>query len=110
MLRCNIQRDFITIWELDRLLRRHEINDMSEVELAFIEPGDAMSIVRRSEAAVQAGMPAKRNFRNHLTIMRHFAPPRRPRGEFRYGVAPGAIKGWGGLLATADRRDNSLQV
>src|SRR6185295_4084542 len=58
ILRRNMQREFITKEELDSQLRQQEIDDVSEVELAFIEPDGAMSIVRKGEG--KSGKPQRK--------------------------------------------------
>jgi uncharacterized membrane protein YcaP (DUF421 family) len=60
MLRRNMQREFITKEEIESQLRQQEINDVSEVELAFIEPDGAMSIVRKSGKGEKGGHDPKR--------------------------------------------------
>jgi uncharacterized membrane protein YcaP (DUF421 family) len=49
MLRRNMRRELFTEDELRSQLRQHEIDDLSEVELAFIEPDGGVSIVRKGK-------------------------------------------------------------
>jgi uncharacterized membrane protein YcaP (DUF421 family) len=49
LLKRNMRQELITEDELLSQLRLQEIQDVSEVQLAFLEPDGALSIVRRTQ-------------------------------------------------------------
>lgn len=59
ILRRNMHTEFITEDELRSQLREREIEDLSEVELAFVEPDGAVSIVRKDKQSAP-GLPAEK--------------------------------------------------
>jgi uncharacterized membrane protein YcaP (DUF421 family) len=59
-LRRNMRQEFITEDELLSQLRQHEVQDVSEVQLAFIEPDGAVTIVRSKKSGKGPGTPPKK--------------------------------------------------
>jgi uncharacterized membrane protein YcaP (DUF421 family) len=60
-LRRNMRQEFITEDELVSQLRQHEVTDVGEVKLAFIEPDGAVTVVRNKKSTKErASLPKKR--------------------------------------------------
>jgi uncharacterized membrane protein YcaP (DUF421 family) len=61
MLRRNMRRELFTEDELKSQLRQHDIEDISEVEIAFIEPDGGVSIVRKGKQPTAEKPVEKKN-------------------------------------------------
>ena len=60
MLKRNMQQELITADELRSQLRLQEIQDIGEIELAYIEPDGALSIVKNKGGGKKRGRPPKK--------------------------------------------------
>lgn len=49
-LRQNLRRELITDEELNEMLRQHDIEDLSEVKRAYLEPDGQITVVRKEKA------------------------------------------------------------
>jgi uncharacterized membrane protein YcaP (DUF421 family) len=53
--RRNLRMELITDEELDEMLREHEVDDVSEVRRAYLEPDGQVTVLRRRGAGAGAG-------------------------------------------------------
>ena len=51
----NLKREFISGEELSEMLREHEIEDISEVRRAYLEPDGQITVFRKSKRAAKEG-------------------------------------------------------